>query len=59
MGRMHEPHVDRFGRDVTQMRQGDLFMARGDFDGQSNPDLTLSLLRRRSGSAVRSKLTSL
>ena len=43
MGRMREPYVDCFGRDVTRMRRGDLFMARGDFDGQSNPDLTFTV----------------
>ena len=49
MGRMREPHVDRFGRDVTRMSPGDLFMAqaRGDFDGQSNPDLTASQKERQ------------
>ena len=39
---MREPHVDRFGRDVTRMSPGELFMAqaRGGFEGQRNPDST-------------------
>lgn len=49
MGRMREPHVDRFGRDTSRMSAGELFMAqaRGDFDGQSNPDLVASQKERQ------------
>ncbi|KAL6308834.1 STE like transcription factor-domain-containing protein [Sparassis latifolia] len=39
--RTPEPHIDRFGRDTTRMSAAEMFMAqaRGDFGGQSNPDL--------------------
>ncbi|KZT68631.1 hypothetical protein DAEQUDRAFT_324829 [Daedalea quercina L-15889] len=48
-GRMREPHVDRFGRDASRMSASELFVAqaRGDFDGQSNPDLVASQKERQ------------
>ncbi|RPD76897.1 STE-domain-containing protein [Lentinus tigrinus ALCF2SS1-7] len=44
-----EPHLDRFGREILRLSAEDLFnaQARGDFGGQSNPDLVATQKERQ------------
>ncbi|RDX46006.1 STE-domain-containing protein [Lentinus brumalis] len=44
-----EPHLDRFGRETVRLSAEDMFraQARGDFGGQSNPDLIATQKERQ------------
>ncbi|KAL4248773.1 STE12 transcription factor family protein [Abortiporus biennis] len=44
-----EPHMDRYGNDTARMSAADMFLAqaRGDFSGQSNPDLVATQKERQ------------
>ncbi|KAH9916405.1 STE like transcription factor-domain-containing protein [Epithele typhae] len=44
-----EPHLDRFGRETMRLSAGDMFVgqARGDYNGQSNPDIVANQKERQ------------
>ncbi|KAI0742540.1 hypothetical protein C8Q80DRAFT_1273186 [Daedaleopsis nitida] len=49
LGYYQEPHLDRFGRETVRLSAEDMFraQARGDFGGQSNPDIIATQKERQ------------